>query len=45
MRMEVGLQLRQEMRLRLAPQIIQSIEILQLPLMPVDWIENFRVLD
>ena len=33
MRMEVGLQFRQQMRLKLAPQIIQSIEILQLPLM------------
>lgn len=33
MRMDLGLQLRQEMRMRLAPQIIQSIEILQLPLL------------
>ena len=33
MRIEAGLQLRQEMRMKLAPQIIQSIEILQLPLM------------
>ena len=32
MRMEASLQMRQEMRMRLAPQIIQSIEILQLPL-------------
>ena len=31
MRMEVSLQLRLEQKLRLAPQIIQSIEILQLP--------------
>ncbi len=31
MRMEFGLQTRQELRLRLSPQIIQSIEILQLP--------------
>jgi len=30
--MEASLQFRQEMRMRLAPQIIQSIEILQLPL-------------
>ncbi len=33
MRLEVSLQARQEMRLKLAPQIIQSIEILQLPLL------------
>jgi len=33
MRLEVSLQIRQEMRLKLAPQIIQSIEILQLPLL------------
>ncbi|MCD6415949.1 MAG: RNA polymerase factor sigma-54 [Planctomycetes bacterium] len=33
MRLQASLQLRQEMRLKLAPQIIQSIEILQLPLM------------
>ncbi len=33
MRLEASLQARQEMRLKLAPQIIQSIEILQLPLM------------
>jgi len=33
MRMEASLQARQEMRMRLAPQIIQSIEILQLPLL------------
>lgn len=33
MRLEAGLRLRQEMRLKLAPQIIQSIEILQLPLL------------
>ena len=32
MRMEASLQARQEMRQKLAPQIIQSIEILQLPL-------------
>jgi len=32
MRMDASLHLRQEMRMRLAPQIIQSIEILQLPL-------------
>ena len=32
MRMDASLQMRQEMRMRLAPQIIQSIEILQLPL-------------
>lgn len=32
MRMEANLQARQEMRQKLAPQIIQSIEILQLPL-------------
>ncbi|MBS3762422.1 MAG: RNA polymerase factor sigma-54 [Planctomycetes bacterium] len=32
MRMEASLQARQEMRMRLAPQVIQSIEILQLPL-------------
>ncbi len=33
MRLEAVLQARQEMRLKLAPQIIQSIEILQLPLL------------
>jgi RNA polymerase sigma-54 factor len=33
MRLEASLQARQEMRLKLAPQIIQSIEILQLPLL------------
>jgi len=33
MRMDASLQARQEMRMRLAPQIIQSIEILQLPLL------------
>ena len=33
MRLEASLQARQEMRLRLAPQIIQSIEILQLTLL------------
>ncbi|MFM8385352.1 MAG: RNA polymerase factor sigma-54 [Planctomycetia bacterium] len=33
MRMDVGLHLRQSLQLRLAPQIIQSIEILQLPTM------------
>lgn len=33
MRLEAVLQIRQEMRLKLAPQIIQSIEILQLPLL------------
>jgi len=33
MRLEASLQMRQEMRLKLAPQIIQSIEILQLPLL------------
>ena len=33
MRMDFSLQIRQEMRLRLAPQMIQAIEILQLPLM------------
>ena len=33
MRLELGLHARQEMRLKLAPQIIQSIEILQLSLM------------
>ncbi len=33
MRLEASLQARQEMRLKLAPQIIQSIEILQLSLM------------
>jgi RNA polymerase sigma-54 factor len=33
MRLEASLQVRQEMRLKLAPQIIQSIEILQLPLL------------
>jgi RNA polymerase sigma-54 factor len=33
MRLEAALQARQEMRLKLAPQIIQSIEILQLPLL------------
>ncbi|MBI3269198.1 MAG: RNA polymerase factor sigma-54 [Planctomycetes bacterium] len=33
MKMELGLQHRQEMRLKLAPQIIQSIEILQLPML------------
>jgi len=32
MRLEASLHMRQEMRMRLAPQIIQSIEILQLPL-------------
>ncbi|MFW6044784.1 MAG: RNA polymerase factor sigma-54, partial [Planctomycetota bacterium] len=32
MRMEANLQARQEMRQKLAPQVIQSIEILQLPL-------------
>lgn len=32
MRLEAGLHQRQEMRLRLAPQVIQSIELLQLPL-------------
>jgi RNA polymerase sigma-54 factor len=32
MRMEASLRAQQEMRMRLAPQIIQSIEILQLPL-------------
>ena len=31
MRMELGLQMSQRLELRLAPQIIQSIEILQLP--------------
>ena len=33
MRLEARLHMRQEMRLKLAPQIIQSIEILQLPLL------------
>jgi len=33
MRLEASLQVRQEMRMKLAPQIIQSIEILQLPLL------------
>jgi RNA polymerase sigma-54 factor len=33
MRLEASLQARQEMRLKLAPQIIQSIEILQLPVL------------
>jgi len=33
MRLEASLHIRQEMRLKLAPQIIQSIEILQLPLL------------
>ena len=33
MRLEFNLNMRQEMRLKLAPQIIQSIEILQLPLL------------
>ena len=33
MRLEAMLQMRQEMRMKLAPQIIQSIEILQLPLL------------
>ncbi|MEE8369700.1 MAG: hypothetical protein V3S00_02905, partial [Dehalococcoidia bacterium] len=33
MRLDLTLHMRQEMRLKLAPQIIQSIEILQLPLL------------
>lgn len=33
MRLEASMNMRQEMRLKLAPQIIQSIEILQLPLL------------
>ncbi|MBI5369108.1 MAG: RNA polymerase factor sigma-54 [Planctomycetes bacterium] len=33
MRMELGLSHRQELRMKLAPQIIQSIEILQLPML------------
>lgn len=33
MKLEAHLQLRQELKLRLAPQVIQSIEILQLPLL------------
>ncbi|MHC4598053.1 MAG: RNA polymerase factor sigma-54 [Planctomycetota bacterium] len=36
MRLELGLQHRLEQRLKLAPQIIQSIEILQLPLLELD---------
>ncbi len=41
MRLEVGLNLRLSQQLRLAPQIIQSIEILQLPAMDLkDLIEN-----
>ena len=41
MRLDLGLHLRQSLQLRLAPQIIQSIEILQLPTMDLkDLIEN-----
>ncbi|MHC5009840.1 MAG: RNA polymerase factor sigma-54 [Planctomycetota bacterium] len=41
MRLEVGLNLRLSQQLRLAPQIIQSIEILQLPAMDLrDLVEN-----
>jgi RNA polymerase sigma-54 factor len=36
MRLEAGLHQRQEMRLRLAPQVIQSIELLQLPLQALE---------
>ncbi len=36
MRMEANLQVSQEMRMKLAPQVIQSIEILQLPLMELE---------
>jgi RNA polymerase sigma-54 factor len=36
MRLEAGLHQRQEMRLRLAPQVIQSIELLQLPLLALE---------
>ncbi|MHC5036568.1 MAG: RNA polymerase factor sigma-54 [Planctomycetota bacterium] len=36
MRLEIGLQQKLEQRLKLAPQIIQSIEILQLPLLELD---------
>jgi RNA polymerase sigma-54 factor len=41
MRLDVGLHLRQSLQLRLAPQIIQSIEILQLPTLDLkELIEN-----
>lgn len=41
MRLDVGLHLRQSLQLRLAPQIIQSIEILQLPTLDLrDLIED-----
>jgi RNA polymerase sigma-54 factor len=41
MRLDVGLHLKQSLQLRLAPQIIQSIEILQLPTMDLrDLIED-----
>ncbi len=36
MRMEANLQARQEMQMKLAPQVIQSIEILQLPLLELE---------
>ena len=36
MKMEMGFGLRQEQQMRLAPQIIQSIEILQLPLLALE---------
>lgn len=45
MRLEAGLHQRQEMRLRLAPQVIQSIELLQLPLIALEEVVQQELID
>lgn len=45
MRLEAGLHQRQEMRLRLAPQVIQSIELLQLPLLALEEVVKQELVD
>lgn len=45
MRLEAGLHHRQELRLRLAPQVIQSIELLQLPLLALEEVVKEELVD
>lgn len=45
MRLEAGLHQRQEMRLRLAPQVIQSIELLQLPALALEQVVKQELLE
>jgi RNA polymerase sigma-54 factor len=45
MRLEAGLHQRQELRLRLAPQVIQSIEMLQLPALALEEVVKQEMLE